>query len=63
MKVYNIKCDGFGIGQAKGKKRAVDILVQELAWRGIAGAEWGKFKAGVLKVKSSHHEFTIEEAV
>lgn len=63
MKLYRINKDGFQIGQALGKKAAVNHLEKELAWEGIVGATWGKFKAGCLKVTTSHHEFTIEEGV
>jgi len=63
MKLYKIKQDGFQIGGASGKKKAIETLKKILTFEGITYAYWEKFQAGVLKVKTNDHDFTIEESL
>lgn len=54
MRTYEIKKHGYTLGQAKGKKLAIQHLVRELAFHGWSHlAKWDKI-AGVIRVKVSN---------
>lgn len=60
MLVYQIKHDGYPIGQAKGKNKAIEQLKHYLAWEGIIKAKWIN-KNGDIIVEANDNIFTIEK--
>ena len=63
MHIYHIKQDGFVIGQAKGKKKAVYNLNKILQWNGVPSKERKWFnQMGIIFCKTSSSEYRIEES-
>lgn len=58
MKTYNILKNGFSIGQATGKNKAIQYLKRYI---GENPSIWGDFKAGRLNVQSMNEIYTITE--
>lgn len=63
MKLYRITKDGFEIGCAVGKRKAVNWLKKHFEVEGMPHSYWGKFISGILIVKTADYEFRIEEGV
>lgn len=60
MDLYRINKDGFNIGQAKGKKNAIQWLRKYLEFEGITKSNWTAFKYHYCRIITMFHEFTIE---
>lgn len=61
MYTYHIKHNGYTIGQANGKKEAIDRIKKELAWEGVSDAKW-KIGKNTAVVQYGNNEYTIERA-
>lgn len=60
MLSYDIKHDGWPLGTARGKKKAVERLKHYMGWEGVTDGKWTN-KAGVITVTTKMGIFTIEE--
>lgn len=63
MKLYDIKHNGYTIGQKRGKKEAVKALERHLQFEGqLINATWTD-RMGVIEVvhKNTYDVYTIEE--
>lgn len=61
MRTYHLKQNGYAIGEARGKNKAIESMARIFVTNNISNAEWGKFLAGDLKVKAGGQEWSIEE--